>query len=108
MMNFAPRFSRRTLMYKGSESSGAKGFLVALLIAILALPSMSLAASEPTNSMAGQWHGAIDIPGAPLGVILDIKLQDGARVATADIPAQGVLGLGLRASPVLDVVRCDF
>lgn len=95
-------------MYKGSESPGAKGFLVALLIVILALPSMSLAASEPTHTLAGEWHGAIDIPGAPLGVILDIEVQDGALVATADIPAQGAFGLGLRVATELDVVRFEF
>lgn len=60
-----------------------------------------LAASPLSGSVAlagdfaGPWKGAIEIPGSPLGVHVDLKGGGESLGGTIDIPAQGARGLHL-------------
>ena len=58
-----------------------------------------LAAATPlaaqTVDAAGHWEGAIEAPGQPLVVMVDLMEADGAWSGTIDIPAQGADGLPL-------------
>ena len=73
--------SRRTLL------SAA----LALLAALLLTPALAQAAG---GDAAGTWVGAIEIPGAPLGV--QVTLAEGEPwTGTIDIPAQGAVGIPL-------------
>ena len=51
-----------------------------------------LAAGAPLWAQAppeGRWQGAIEVPGQPLAITVDLVQKDGAWVGTIDIPAQG-------------------
>lgn len=75
-----------------------KRFQVSLLVlAVLALASSALANSalaQPAGA-AGSWSGAIELPGAELGVVVVLELADGSWSGAIDIPAQGLSGFAL-------------
>lgn len=75
-----------------------KRFPVSLLVlAVLALASSALPSSalpQPADP-AGSWSGAIELPGAELGVVVVLELADGSWSGTIDIPAQGLRGFAL-------------
>ncbi|MFH1311993.1 MAG: alpha/beta fold hydrolase [Candidatus Eisenbacteria bacterium] len=51
--------------------------------------------SEPRPEFEGHWQGSIEIPGASLGVLVELLHKEGYWVGTIDIPAQGAQGLPL-------------
>lgn len=51
-------------------------------------------AQAQDEAAIGTWHGAIEIPGSPLEVRVNLQLTD-AWQGTIDIPAQGAVGLPL-------------
>ncbi|MFX0575129.1 alpha/beta hydrolase family protein [Nocardia nepalensis] len=63
-------------------------FLIAALVA-----GCSSSDKSETRSLTGDWHGAIEVPGAPLSV--GVKFADNGS-ATIDIPQQGVNGAKLK------------
>lgn len=68
--------------------------LIFLSTLIAALPSAALAA-EPAD-FAGHWEGAIEVPGTPLGVEVDLSVgEDGALTGDITIPQQGARDLPL-------------
>lgn len=80
-------------------------FVLGLLLRALTLPPHARAA-DPA-SVAGHWEGGIELPGATLGVLVDLTLgADGAWTGTIDIPMQGAKGLKLDEISVLpDTIR---
>ncbi|MEU8899489.1 alpha/beta fold hydrolase [Nocardia sp. NPDC048505] len=69
------------------------GRLVALvLLVVAAVVAGCSEESNPPEPTIGDWHGAIQTPGAPLEVGVTFK-ADGA---TIDIPAQGIAGAALK------------
>jgi uncharacterized protein len=48
-----------------------------------------------SDAPAGHWEGAIELPGTPLTVLVDLSVVDGAWSGTTDIPMQGAKGLAL-------------
>ncbi len=51
--------------------------------------------SEPEPEIEGHWEGSIELPGAKLGVRVDLTLDGETWSGTIDIPAQGASGLPL-------------
>lgn len=51
--------------------------------------------SEPRPEFEGHWEGSIEIPGASLGVLVDLLHKEGHWIGTIDIPAQSAKGLRL-------------
>jgi pimeloyl-ACP methyl ester carboxylesterase len=51
--------------------------------------------SEPRPEFEGHWEGTIEIPGASLGVLVDLFHKEGYWIGTIDIPAQSAKGLRL-------------
>ncbi len=68
---------------------------LALLTAALLLGTTALAQEQPAAGPAGTWVGAIQIPGAPLGVQVTLSQEGDAWSGQIDIPAQGALGIPL-------------
>ncbi len=78
----------------------AAGALVLVLALVLA-PGALQAAGK--GDVAGHWEGPIQLPGAELRVLVDLKAgASGAFEGTIDIPAQGARGLSLDAVEVKD------
>ncbi|HVS01538.1 MAG TPA: serine hydrolase [Thermoanaerobaculia bacterium] len=83
---------------------------VATTIAAVALAVASIAVAQPapppvgepiSEAAAGQWAGAIEIPGVPLQVTVDLaRRQDGTWRGAIDIPAQGAIDLPLEGVTV--------
>jgi CubicO group peptidase (beta-lactamase class C family) len=72
-----------------------KRLFVYLLIICLAAPLPSLAAIQQ-RSVAGHWEGAIQLPGNPLNLSIDVTAKaDGSLSATITIPAQGARDMPL-------------
>jgi hypothetical protein len=63
-----------------------------LLLAALVVAGSSLA--QPAD-LAGSWSGAIELPGAELGVVVVLESADGSWSGSIDIPAQGLSGFAL-------------
>ena len=59
--------------------------------------------SAESAPFAGHWEGAIELPGASLGILVDLIIgPDGTWTGTIDIPMQGAKGLkleGIEVSP---------
>jgi pimeloyl-ACP methyl ester carboxylesterase len=51
--------------------------------------------AKPNPAVEGHWEGSIEIPGATLGVLVDLHNKDGYWVGTIDIPMQAASGLPL-------------
>lgn len=66
----------------------------ATLLLVLLFP-FRLEAQEPPD-FAGHWEGAIDLPGQPLVIKVDLTLTDKGWIGTIDIPPQGATGLTLQ------------
>jgi pimeloyl-ACP methyl ester carboxylesterase len=64
-----------------------------VLLGLLCSPVLGRAQGPP--SLAGHWEGNIEIPGEPLGVRIDLRLQEGVWTGTIDIPLQSAFGLPL-------------
>ncbi len=77
----------RTTMHRGM----GRLLLTAVLLALLALPG--LAGDAPV--LAGHWEGAIQLPGSPLAISVDLAAKGSALSGTVSIPAQGAKGLPL-------------
>ena len=60
----------------------------------LGVSTLTLAEESPVSA-AGHWEGQIKVPGASLGIRLDIEHKDGTWEGTIDIPAQGLRGFKL-------------
>ncbi len=69
----------------------AAAALTALVIFLGAAPGLA----AQTATAAGHWEGAIEAPGQPLVVAVDLEESDGAWSGTIDIPAQGADDLPL-------------
>jgi uncharacterized protein len=67
------------------------GMLIICLTALL-LPAGNLLAQQP---LAGDWEGAIELPGVNLGIIVRFAVPDNSLSATIDIPMQMAKGLRL-------------
>ncbi|HPF70969.1 MAG TPA: alpha/beta fold hydrolase [Candidatus Krumholzibacteria bacterium] len=65
------------------------------MMPVFACVLMLLTASAFAANPAGHWEGAIELPGAALGVKVDLAETGGAWGGTIDIPMQGALGLKL-------------
>jgi len=63
--------------------------------AILALFLDAGRASGQAKSAGGAWQGAIELPGAELGISVSLELMSGAWAGKIDIPAQNARGLRL-------------
>ncbi len=57
--------------------------------------AFAASARAETPTAAGHWEGAIELPGTPLTVLVDLRFADGAWQGTTDIPLQGAKGLAL-------------
>ena len=69
---------------------------IVILIAAFALAATAPGpATAQTDTVAGHWEGAIEIPNAPLTVMVDLAPKDGGLAGTIDIPLQGAKGLAL-------------
>src|SRR6478752_2048556 len=69
-------------------------WLVSVLVLIVALVAgCSSSDKGQTRSLTGDWHGSIEVPGAPLAV--GVSFADNGS-ATIDIPSQGVHGAELK------------
>ena len=64
-----------------------------ILLVLILFFFAPLAADEPT--LEGHWEGTIEIPGNPLGVLIDLHYDAGAWSGSCDIPQQGAKGLPL-------------
>jgi uncharacterized protein len=62
-----------------------------LVVLLVGLGAAAAAAGE----VSGHWEGAIELPGTPLNVLVDLATADGAWHGTIDIPMQGAKGLPL-------------
>jgi pimeloyl-ACP methyl ester carboxylesterase len=51
--------------------------------------------SEPRPEFEGHWEGSIEIPGLPLGILVDLFHKEGHWIGTIAIPAQSAKGLPL-------------
>src|SRR3954465_5398841 len=72
-----------------------------LLILLLVLASTALLHAE--DNLSGRWEGAVDIPGSPLKVVVDLAVgEGGASTGSITIP-----GLGLKGAELSDIVRRD-
>jgi pimeloyl-ACP methyl ester carboxylesterase len=59
-------------------------------------PSSATTSSEvEAGSVAGQWQGQLEIPGAPLSVGVTVTHTDGGYGGTFEVPAQGLSGAAL-------------
>ncbi|MFI6773997.1 alpha/beta hydrolase family protein [Nocardia sp. NPDC050412] len=68
-------------------------WLVSVLVLIVALVAGCSSDKDETRSLTGDWHGSIEVPGAPLAV--GVSFADNGS-ATIDIPSQGVSGAQLK------------
>ncbi|MEE8524437.1 MAG: alpha/beta fold hydrolase, partial [Thermoanaerobaculia bacterium] len=66
-----------------------------ILIWTISLTVAAAAWSQEPVELSGHWEGAIEVPGQPLQVKVDLALEAGEWSGTIDIPAQGVRGLAL-------------
>ncbi|WP_433759784.1 alpha/beta hydrolase family protein [Nocardia sp. CA-135398] len=68
-------------------------WLVSVLVLIVALVAGCSSEKGETRSLTGDWHGSIEVPGAPLA--LGVNFADNGS-ATIDIPSQGLNGAELK------------
>ena len=69
--------------------------LRACVIVPLLLAAAATAGAAPAADPSGHWEGAIETPGQPLVIKIDLKQGGGAWTGTIDIPQQGAKGLNL-------------
>jgi CubicO group peptidase (beta-lactamase class C family) len=75
-------------------------FAVLFAVLLLSAPT-SMVSAQDAPSPAGRWEGAIETPGTPLGVIVDLsRTADGSWQGDVDIPLQGAKDLPLTAVAV--------
>lgn len=72
------------------------------LLAVLLLFSLLPAHSQPADSAAGHWEGAITLPATSLEVRVDLQQADDTWSGSIDIPAQGLRGFKLGEVAVKD------
>jgi pimeloyl-ACP methyl ester carboxylesterase len=77
----------------------------AILLLMLLIP-LRLIAQQPSD-FAGHWEGAIELPGEPLGIMVDLAVGEAGWSGTIDIPLQGAKGLPL-AEVRVDGVAVSF
>lgn len=65
-----------------------------LLVIGISTPGMAV------DNFTGNWEGAIEIPGSPLGLLVEFSKEDGELVGSMDIPAQSAYGINLIISSV--------
>jgi pimeloyl-ACP methyl ester carboxylesterase len=86
----------------------ASGWEVPAVLLSLALSGMPLRApAQQPADFTGHWEGAIELPGQPLGIKVDLKLTAEGWSGTIDIPMQGARGLAL-ADVRVDGVAVSF
>ena len=67
-----------------------------LLFAILiALNCFVARGAQPLTTAAGHWEGNINLPTAPLGILVDLESTNSALSGTIDIPTQSLRGFKL-------------
>lgn len=71
-----------------------------VVLTLLSLVWPAGARAQGQSDMTGHWEGTIQIPGTPLGIIVDLKSEGGAWSGTVEIPLQGAQGLPLTAFDV--------
>ena len=67
---------------------------------VLSMWSVSLLAGSVSPGISGFWFGAIETPGSPLGVRVELRQGADGWSGTIDIPQQGAKGLLLEAVEV--------
>lgn len=70
-------------------------FSLGILIA-LAPAAFAAAGADPS----GHWEGRVEVPGTPLGVLIDLTPGPDGWTGAIDIPLQGAMGLALTAIEV--------
>lgn len=75
-----------------------RSFWTFALVLLLGSASAPMVAGQPAAGLEGAWHGDIDVPGQPVGVVFHLEQDGDAWTATLDVPAQGAAGI-----PVSDV-----
>lgn len=75
--------------------------VMALLCSCVVLTSITLA-YENDPSFAGEWSGAISLPGQELGLHVHLSWKDGQYQGSVDIPLQGAMGIPLESFEVDD------
>jgi uncharacterized protein len=83
---------------------GIVSIVLAGLSAAEADPSLS---GSDNSDVAGHWEGAVELPGSPLSISVDLVYNDGYWAGTIDIPAQGAMGLALEGF-VIDGADATF
>ncbi|MDZ7708570.1 MAG: serine hydrolase domain-containing protein [Trueperaceae bacterium] len=89
------------------RASSAFSALYAALCAALFVATAVAQDASPTDSAAGAWQGAIEIPGQPLEVTVRLDAGDDGWSGTIDIPAQGANGVPL-SDVAVDGVDVSF
>ena len=72
----------------------AASFVLLVLLVLLAACARA-AAQTPAGDPAGHWSGAVEVPGTPLAVEVELARSGGAWTGTISIPAQGAKDLRL-------------
>lgn len=66
-------------------------------LAVVFLFTLTRLEAQPDDTAVGRWKGAIEVPNAPLEVIVSLEHAPGtAYTGTIDIPAQGIKALALK------------
>lgn len=76
------------------KRTGLSGLCVALL-ATGAFAAPVLAAPSAAETLAGRWQGVVEIPGAPVVIVLDLDQVAGAWVGSLTAPGFGAKGMPL-------------
>lgn len=74
-----------------------------LMIPIISM--IALCGPVPANAeapLAGRWHGAIEVPGTPLEVSVELIAGDAGWSGTIDIPVQGARALPLAGIEIVE------
>jgi pimeloyl-ACP methyl ester carboxylesterase len=71
-----------------------RGARFGMALLLMLLFPLKAPAQQPSD-FAGHWEGAIELPGEPLGIAVDLAVGEGGWQGTIDIPMQGAKGLPL-------------
>jgi len=66
-----------------------------VLLALFLAPALMPGTARAQGDFEGHWEGAIELPGAELGVRVDLRHTEEGWTGTIDIPMQGAEGLPL-------------
>lgn len=92
--------SRLDFLVVFDASDKVSGFFVDARKAPPAKRSEDAKEVPPRPDVAGRWEGTVEVPGAPLGLVVILELAGGGWSGTADIPMQGAKGIRLESIDV--------